>query len=242
MTTRPSPNGVRWGGRREGAGRKPKNGSSPGVAHVTRPARSPRIPMHITLRLVDGLPRLRQRRGYQLARRALRLANRFTATRLCEISIQHNHLHLIVEADDKASLTRAMKSFAISFAKNVNTRLARTHDGPRHGAVLADRYHVVALTTPAQVRAALAYVLGNWRHHGEDLRMPGPRRLTDRYSSGPYFTGWDPAPPPIRSPLDGPFPDDGPLPTRRPTSWFLRAGWKQYGLLSPWERPGTPAR
>lgn len=238
VSKRPSKNGVRWGGRREGAGRKPKNGVKAGASHVTRATRSPQVPLHVAIRLLPGIPRLRQRRGYQIARRALGLANRFDGARICEISIQANHVHLLIEARDKKGLTRAMKSFAISLAKNVNCRLARGPAGPRHGAVLDDRFHVVPLTTPAQVRAALSYVLGNWRRHGEDLRTPGPPRRTDRYSSGPYFDGWDPAPPPIRRPEDGPFPDDGPLPTRRPTSWLLRAGWKQHGLLSPWDRPG----
>jgi putative transposase len=225
---RPSKNGVRWGGRRTGAGRKP-SGSKAGASHARRPVVSPKVPMHISLRVRAGLPRLRQRRGYQVARRALGIANRFDGARICEISIQHNHVHLIVEANDQAALTKTMKSFAIGLAKNVNNRIAR-----RRGAVVEDRYHVVALRTRAQVRAALAYVLGNWRRHGEDLRIPGPPRKTDRYSSGPYFEGWDE--PPLITTL--PFPDDGPLPVRRATTWLLRTGWKAHGLLSPWERPG----
>ena len=235
---RPSKNGVRWGGRRKGAGRKPKNGVKAGESHSMRPPRARDLPLHVAIRLLPGIPRLRQRRGYQIARRALGLANRFDGARICEVSIQHNHVHLIVEVNDKKALTRAMKSFSISLAKNVNRRLARGPMGPRHGAVIEDRFHVVTLSTPAQVRAALSYVLGNWRRHGEDLRTPGPARLTDRYSSGPYFDGWDPAPSPIVRPEDGPFPEDGALPTRRGTSWLLRVGWKKGGLLSPWERPG----
>ena len=198
------------------------------VAHVTRASTSPKVPMHVTLRLKAGLPRLRQRRGYQIAQRALRVANRFDGARICEISIQHNHLHLLVEATRRQALTRTVKSFAITLAKNVNRRYAR------RGAVVDDRYHVVMLRTAAQVRAALAYVLCNWRRHGEDLRLPGPRRMTDRYSSGPYFNGWDTAPPPVL-----PFPDDGPLPLRPPASWLLRTGWKVHGLISPWERPAS---
>jgi REP element-mobilizing transposase RayT len=230
---RPSRNGVRWGGRRKGAGRKPKNGVKARAAHGRRPERKAKVPVHVSMRVVGGVPRLRQRRGYQIARRALVVANRFDGARICEISIQGNHVHLIVEANGREALTKAMRSFANSVAKNVNRWRAR------RGAVLEDRYHVVALETPAQTRAALAYVLGNWRRHGEDLRLGGPRRMTDRYSSGPYFGGWDtPLPPKIGAP----FPDDGPLATKPARSWLLTEGWKKGGLLSPWQRPGPIAR
>ncbi len=240
MPHRPPKNGNRHGGRREGAGRKPKNGVRAGVSHLRRPKQSRHIPLHITIRLVDGLRTMRRRRGYQLARRALALANRFEEARLCHLSIQRNHLHLIIEADDRHALTRAMKSFGISLSKNVNGELRR------RGRVLADRYHVEKLSTPAQVRAAIAYVLGNWRKHGEDRDLPGPPRTMDRYSSGPYFTGWDTGPPPDVMRFDRlPFPQDGPLPIRFPRSFLLREGWKRHGLLSPWHEPGprrTPAR
>lgn len=239
VAARPSVNGTGWGGRRKGAGRRPNNGRKAGVAHTRRPSQSPHRPLHVTVRLVDGLPRMRQRRGYQLVQRAVGMANRLEEARICHVSIQHNHVHLIIEAADRRTLTRTMRSFGICLAKNVNRRLAARGSTPRRGPVLVDRYHAVPLTTPAQTRAALAYVLGNWRRHREDLRLPGPARRTDRYSSGPYFDGWTTGPPPdIVAFADLPFPDDGFLPIRFPTSWLLRDGWKQAGLLSPWQRPG----
>jgi REP element-mobilizing transposase RayT len=225
VARRPSRNGRFWGGRRKGAGRKPANGVKAGAPHVVRP--KTRFPMHVSMRVLADVPRLRQRRGYQIARRALQKANRFEDARICEISIQGNHVHLIVEADTRGAMTRAMKSFAISFAKNVNARLRR-----RRGPVVEERYHEVALRTPAQTRAAIAYVLGNWRRHGEDVRMGGPRRMTDVYSSGPRFDGWSrPLPPHVR-------PEDGWLPTTAGMSWLLRGGWRMAGLIDPFVRPG----
>jgi len=173
---------------------------------------------------------LRQRRGYQVVRKAVGRANRLEGARICEVSIQGNHVHLIVEAEDRAGLTRVMRSFGISMAKSVNGKFGRS------GRVMEDRYHAVRLTTPAQVRAALAYVLGNWRRHGED--RDGWRRRVDAFSSGLFFGGWTvPAPPAIRVD-DLPFPEDGALPTRHARSWLLREGWKRYGLIDPWHRPG----
>jgi hypothetical protein len=235
---RPSKNGNRHGGRRDGAGRKPKIPGRPGVPHRTRAAQDKRVPMHVTLRLVGGLPTLRRRLGYQLAQRAMLLANRFEDARLCHMSIQRNHLHLIVEADDERALRRAMTSFEISFSKNLNRQLGRRGRGNR---VFADRYHVERLETPAQVRAALAYVLGNWRKHGEDAHLDGIPRRMDRYSTAPYFDGWDTGTPDLIRFDELPFPEDGALPIRFAKSWLLRIGWKRHGLLSPWQRPGSRA-
>jgi len=189
--------------------------------------------MHVTLRVVKGVPRLRQRRGYQVVRKAIGRANRLDGARICEVSIQGNHVHLIVEAESREGLTTVMRSFGIAMAKGVNARFERS------GRVIEDRYHVVRLKTPAQVRAALAYVLGNWRRHGEDVR--GERARADRYSSGPFFGGWTvPAPPCIRV-QDLPFPDEGALPTRFARSWLLQRGWRRHGLIDPWARPGPLA-
>src|SRR5690349_17047713 len=125
VAARPSKNGSRWGGRREGAGRKPA-GAKAGQPHMRRPPHVATMPLHVTLRLADGVPRMRQRRGYQAVRRAMQVANRFDAARICEISIQHNHVHLLVEANDSAALTRLMRSFGNGLAKNVRARLGKT--------------------------------------------------------------------------------------------------------------------
>ena len=53
-----------WGGKREGAGRKP-NGDKAGVPHVSRPQFSARHPVHVTMRLLFGVGFLR---GYSRKR------------------------------------------------------------------------------------------------------------------------------------------------------------------------------
>jgi hypothetical protein len=41
------------------------------------------------------------------------LAAVLNATNLCHLSIQHNHIHLLVEASDKQALASGMKGFQI---------------------------------------------------------------------------------------------------------------------------------
>jgi hypothetical protein len=66
-------------------------------------------------------------------------------------SAPSDHAHLIVEAKDRNSLGRGMKSLASRLAFAVNRALGRAT-----GKVLAERYHLRILGSPRQVRNALA--------------------------------------------------------------------------------------
>src|SRR5262245_57367031 len=91
-----------WGGKRKGAGRRPQ-GKRSGVSHLRRPQLLARHPVLVTLRVHPAVGRLRKRAVYQVVRRALTtsIVNRRGTMRVCHTSIQGNHLHLLVEADDR---------------------------------------------------------------------------------------------------------------------------------------------
>src|SRR4029453_2178886 len=125
----------------------------------------------------DGLPSLRRRvlvRAFELSLAALRARGDF---RVVEYTIQSNHAHFVVEADDAAALGRGMKALGARFARVVNRTFAR------RGAVLRDRYHGKVLRTPREVRNALAYVLRNVRKHRAQRGLATPPR-GDPASSG----------------------------------------------------------
>ncbi|HXK23198.1 MAG TPA: transposase [Myxococcota bacterium] len=145
------------GGPRAGAGRP--RGRRPVVYHVRRDPLPRECPAHVTLRLRQGLPSLRRRAFVRELRRSFAAACERGTSRLVHFSIQRDHLHLLLEAEDEAALGRAMKSISARVARAVNRALRRT------GPVLLGRYHVRALRTPREVRNALAYVLLNARKH-----------------------------------------------------------------------------
>jgi REP element-mobilizing transposase RayT len=137
--------------------------------------------------------------------------------RVVHFSVQSNHVHLLVEADDKASLTRGLMGAAIRVARAVN-RVAG-----RRGKVWEDRYHARALRTPREVRHGIVYVLMNWKKH-----VPGAKGF-DRCSSATFFPGWK------AHPSSGPpSAADGVEP---PATWLLQTGWKRHGLVAQNERP-----
>ena len=202
----------RRGGKRAGAGRKPK-GDRALVPHDTRARVTRHTPVLVTTRLIAGRPNLRRESTLALLRETFAAgANRF-GFRLIEYSIQSNHLHFVAEAPDEIALARGMKGLLVRVAKALNRAWERT------GRVVGDRYHARVLKTPREVRNALVYVLQNARKHG--ARILG----IDAHSSGPWFRGWQ-----DRIPRK-----DRALPEA--SSWLLLFGWLKGGRIATREAP-----
>jgi len=213
------------GGKRPGAGRKPK-GLKAGVSHRTRAALAARFPVHVTVRLRPGLPGLRKKRTARfLFDCFFEGCDRF-GFRLIQFSVQTNHMHFIAEAKDRRALSRGMQGLLIRIAKRLNKWWVRK------GSVFDDRYHDHILRTPREVRNALAYVLNNVRKHA---REHGRKLLTllDPFASGRWFDGWRDAS--ARSVSA----HSRPVATAR--SWLLQKGWRRHGLIQGGEIPGDRA-
>lgn len=198
-----------WGGPREGAGRK-RRAPRGLVEHRTREEFRAAFPLHVTLRLVDGLPSLRHRETYCVLLAALGAGSERFGMRLVHWAVLGNHMHLIVEAGDRHALARGMQGLGVRIARTLNRWWRRT------GRVLADRYHAHVLRSPREVRNALAYVLRNARKHR--LEVAG----TDPCSSAPWFDGWRER---WREVVDRP------AWLRPPSTWLLAHGWRRLGLL-----------
>ncbi|MCB9559987.1 MAG: transposase [Kofleriaceae bacterium] len=219
------------GGKRAGAGR-PARGPRASERHGPRPPLRREHPVHVTLRTVAGVGRLRRRDVYRAMRRALVTALRRDDFRVVHLSIQGNHIHLLVEAANATALARGMQGLQISAAKHINRAIAHRTGARRRGQVFADRYHPRVITSPRQARHALAYVLNNWRRHGADRGLRTHR--LDPYATGAHWDGWADGVVLAQLRVDVEI-----LPVAFPTTWLLTTGWKRHRKVSPWERPGT---
>jgi REP element-mobilizing transposase RayT len=225
------------GGKRRGAGRKPK-GRRAGSRHKARPYLDDRHPVHVVLRVIGAVGNLRRRFTYRAIREATLTTARREDFRIVHVSIQRTHVHLLVEADHKDALASGMQGFQISAAKHLNAEISQGKPGPRRrGTVFPDRYHAEIITSPRQARHALAYVLNNWRKHQEDRVQPMSMWRIDWFSSAAMFPGWEEY-------GDEPFLWRGPgtydpLVVYQPRTWLLREGWKKSGTISCREVPSA---
>jgi REP element-mobilizing transposase RayT len=207
--------------------------------------------VHVTLRTVRGFARLRDPRLYAALRSAIARSQRAASFRITDFSVEPNHVHVIVEAEDEKALSNGMRALAIRLTLTV-----RRITGHR-GAVWADRYHAHELRSPTEYRNALAYVLNNWRKH---VRGVGEM---DPCSSAPWFSGWSDLAkstndgwasaqpgviepwvaigPPARPRLLARRADTAPLcPVAPPETWLATIGWRtktKLGLIKLGERP-----
>ncbi|MBK9384159.1 MAG: transposase [Planctomycetes bacterium] len=208
------------GGKRKGAGRKPTN-SEAGIPHRQRSAKKCSEPLLITVRLGDGLPSLRRGGALQLVLVALSASSDRHGMRIIHYSVQGNHVHMLVEADDRECVARAMNALLSPLARALNKLWGRS------GKVFPDRYHDTVVSTPTQARNALRYVLQNGKKHGVVL----PSSI-DLCSSAPTFDGW------IERPSIPSIPTAPGVATVAPAStWLLNTGWRRHGLLDIRELP-----
>ena len=92
-----------WGGKRRGAGRKP-TGERAGVSHRARPVLSGREPVLVTLKVRRDVWNLRARRTFELLLPALAAVMAKAGMRVVHYSVQRDHIHLIVEAENASAL------------------------------------------------------------------------------------------------------------------------------------------
>jgi REP element-mobilizing transposase RayT len=203
-----------WGGRRKGAGRKPRGARPDGPEHRPRERITFRDPVHVTLRAVAGLPSFRKEL-WAVVEPALHASLDRLGTRIVHYSVQKDHLHLIVEAADGRALSRAIKGLAIHLARCVNAASGHT------GRVWAHRFHTHVLRKPREVAQCLVYVLNNARKHARRGGVPIPRNWLDPRSSARWFDGWSGRPAAAGAP------------TPKPRSWLLATGWRKWGPLDP---------
>jgi REP element-mobilizing transposase RayT len=207
------------GGARRGAGRKPK-GVRAGVKHAQRGALGGATPVLVTMKILAGIANLRSRRRVGVVLEGLRKASERLDTRIVELSVQHDHVHLVIETKDARALGRAMQGLAVRLARSLNRSLGRS------GKVFKDRFHHRVLATPRQVRNALAYVLCNARKHRVAPPIAG---WLDPLSSASSFDGW----------TRGSTASAATRLTASARTWLLRIGWRRVGLIDPDHTPGV---
>jgi REP element-mobilizing transposase RayT len=201
------------------------------VPHTERAALPGRHPVHVTVKLRQGLPKLRQPRERAILLAAFAAAKQRAGRtekvfRLTHFAILNDHLHLLAEAADREALARALQGLLVRIARRLN-RLWR-----RSGRLFADRYHDRALTTPRAVRHALCYVLANGKKHAALGRAVCVPQAIDVFSSAPWFDGF-------REVVTVRGIEAVPVPVVAPRTWLLSIGWRRRGLLSVHEMPAT---
>jgi REP element-mobilizing transposase RayT len=146
----------------KGAGRKPISAAKRKyIPHRHRSEIPSGKPVHVTIKLNHGVVgTLRNKILFKRIQRAITLARR-KGIRLVHFTVQKDHIHLMIESENKIQLARSMQSLKISLAKSL---LFLTQN--KIAKVFKDRYHVHILKTLKEIKNTKLYILGNASKHG----------------------------------------------------------------------------
>lgn len=168
-----------WGGKRKGAGRPNLSGQ---VNHMKRPRVTNQTPLHANIKLIQGLPNLRTKALLKEFKESVTGAKKFGLYAI-HFSIQRDHIHMIVEAENNKALVQGMHSLVGRLGKIIRAYCASRGQAKR-GSVFRGRYFVRTLKTPTETRNALEYVLLNASKHQNLIEH------MDSYSSASHFLHW----------------------------------------------------
>jgi REP element-mobilizing transposase RayT len=215
-------------------GRKPRAERVGFVSHATREEHDFRHPVHVSMRRVKAAPSLRSESIFhailvQLARVRRR------GVRVVHYSVQHDHLHLIVEGQYRHDLSTQMRKLFTRIA------LAANAIAMRRGSLFRDRHHREELDGPTKMRNALVYVLFNDRkHHAQNGGAITDELLSelDDRSSVAWLEGWDERarpPPEVIARVRARHGDIEGLgaPLTPPRTWLAHCGWRLRGRGGP---------
>ena len=167
---------------------------------------------------------MRQARCMKVIRSVLVAAKATSPMRIVHFCVQRDHLHLIIEADEREAFLSGIRGLTIQLSKRLNAALLLS------GRLWADRYQAEELNSFSQLRQALVFVLNNrlW-HSSRRGGQTKPAKTIDPCSSGLTFDGWrgikakaltlEPA-------------------VEEPRGFALRRGWRRHGLIAIDELPG----
>jgi hypothetical protein len=173
------------------------------------------IPAHVTIKVMRGLWNLRNAKTFAMILRQIESTSG-AQLRVTHFSVQHDHVHLIVEAESNRALSTGIQGLSVRIAHQLN-RLMR-----RRGKVFKDRYHVRVLATPREVKNALVYLATNGRKHLLQIGRAVARGWLDPCASIAALGGWCP----------GLIARVSALAVVRPQSWLLSRGYSKAGCIS----------
>lgn len=138
-------------------GRKPK--VDKGIRHTKRERFFQNSSLHLTIKVRKTSAEIKSKAILKILHYAIMRARR-KGLKVIHYTLEHDHVHLLVEARNNRLLHKGMQSFGITFAKNIN----RIKQGK--GTVYKNRYHLRILKTAREVKTVMNYIFTNGIKHG----------------------------------------------------------------------------
>jgi REP element-mobilizing transposase RayT len=141
----------------KGAGRPAIH--DPGIRHTSRPQLRRSASLHLTIKVKKIKADLKNKTILIILKKAILNARR-QGLKVIHFTLEYDHVHLLIEADNNNILGKGMKAFGVTLAKAVN-RVKNSK-----GGVYKHRYHFRQISSARQLKNVLIYIFGNGVKHG----------------------------------------------------------------------------
>lgn len=161
------------------AGRKPIHDK--GIRHISRPTLRRPSSLHLTVKVLRNKAEIKNKSVLKLLRHAIQRA-RLQGLKIIHYSLEYDHVHLLIEAENNHILGKGMQALGVSLSKGIN-RLKNLK-----GAVYKHRYHFRQITSPRQLKNVLGYIFNNGVKHGTASSIVNPYNSIQAEISFRLFT------------------------------------------------------
>ncbi|MDD4973652.1 MAG: transposase [Bacteriovorax sp.] len=128
------------------------------MRHTSRPHLSKACSLHLTVKIKKIKAELKNKSVLSILKRAI-LNARKQGLKVIHYSLEYDHVHLLIEADNNHILSKGMQSFGVTISKAIN-RMRKLK-----GGVYKHRYHFRKISSPRQLKNVLNYIFNNGIKH-----------------------------------------------------------------------------
>lgn len=137
-----------------------------GIRHIRR-ERFINSALHLTIKVREIKAEIKNKRILKALHHAIKRA-RLQKLRVIHYTLEHNHIHLLIEADNNKILHKGMQALGISLSKAIN-KIKQLK-----GTVYKHRYHFRKLSSRRELKNALQYIFRNGMKHKRSMSVLDP--------------------------------------------------------------------
>lgn len=129
-----------------------------GIRHTSRPLLRRPSSLHLTVKIKKNKADIKTKVVLSILKRAIMNARK-RGLRVVHYSLEYDHVHLLIEADNNRVLGKGMQAFGVTLAKAIN-RMRRLK-----GEVYKHRYHFRQITNARDLKNVMKYIFNNGLKH-----------------------------------------------------------------------------
>jgi REP element-mobilizing transposase RayT len=130
----------------------------PGIRHTERPLITKPTSLHLTVKILRTKANLKNKMVLSILKRSIMNARKM-GLRVIHYSLEYDHVHFLIEAENNIIFGKGMQAFGVTFSKALN-RLRKIK-----GAVYKHRYHFRKIAGARQLKNVLNYIFNNGIKH-----------------------------------------------------------------------------